>query len=281
MKNSTGKASGYDYAVRAVVYLATAVTLFVFLFIIWHVVSNGVPHLKPSLFAWKYTTENVSMTPAIINTLIIIAIALTIAIVLGVGAAIYLVEYARPGNRLVSLVRVTTETLAGIPSIVYGLFGMLFFVTALQWGYSVLAGAMTVAIMILPTIMRSTEEALMAVPMSLREASYGLGAAKLRTVFLIVLPTAMQGILAGVILGIGRIIGETAALLYTAGSTFRIPTSLFNSGRTLAIHMYLLANEGLHKDEAYATAVVLLVVVILINLLSNFLAGKLRKEYNQ
>ena len=281
MKNSTGKASGYDYAVRAVVYLATAVTLFVFLFIIWHVVSNGVPHLNPSLFAWKYTTENVSMTPAIINTLIIIAIALTIAIVLGVGAAIYLVEYARPGNRLVSLVRVTTETLAGIPSIVYGLFGMLFFVTALQWGYSVLAGAMTVAIMILPTIMRSTEEALMAVPMSLREASYGLGAAKLRTVFLIVLPTAMQGILAGVILGIGRIIGETAALLYTAGSTFRIPTSLFNSGRTLAIHMYLLANEGLHKDEAYATAVVLLVVVILINLLSNFLAGKLRKEYNQ
>lgn len=281
MKNSTGKASGYDYAVRAVVYLATAVTLFVLLFIIWHVVSNGVPHLKPSLFAWKYTTENVSMTPAIINTLIIIAIALTIAIVLGVGAAIYLVEYARPGNRLVSLVRVTTETLAGIPSIVYGLFGMLFFVTALQWGYSVLAGAMTVAIMILPTIMRSTEEALMAVPMSLREASYGLGAAKLRTVFLIVLPTAMQGILAGVILGIGRIIGETAALLYTAGSTFRIPTSLFNSGRTLAIHMYLLANEGLHKDEAYATAVVLLVVVILINLLSNFLAGKLRKEYNQ
>ena len=281
MKNSTGKASGYDYVVRAVVYLATAITLFVLLFIIWHVVSNGVPHLKPSLFAWKYTTENVSMTPAIINTLIIIAIALTIAIVLGVGAAIYLVEYARPGNRLVSLVRVTTETLAGIPSIVYGLFGMLFFVTALQWGYSVLAGAMTVAIMILPTIMRSTEEALMAVPMSLREASYGLGAAKLRTVFLIVLPTAMQGILAGVILGIGRIIGETAALLYTAGSTFRIPTSLFNSGRTLAIHMYLLANEGLHKDEAYATAVVLLVVVILINLLSNFLAGKLRKEYNQ
>ncbi len=201
--------------------------------------------------------------------------------IFGIGAAIYLVEYAKPGNKLVAIVRITTETLSGIPSIVYGLFGMLFFVTTLNWGYSVLAGAMTVAIMILPTIMRSTEEALMAVPMSLREASYGLGAAKLRTVFRIVLPSAMQGILAGVILGIGRIIGETAALLYTAGSTHRIPSSLFNSARTLAIHMYLLAGEGLHKNEAYATAVVLLIVVILINLLSNFLAGKLRKEYNQ
>lgn len=281
MKNPTGKASGYDLAVRSVIYLATAATLFILLFIIWHVVSNGVPHLKPSLFAWKYTTENVSMTPAIINALIIVGISLSIAIVLGVGAAIYLVEYARPGNKLVALVRVTTETLSGIPSIVYGLFGMLFFVTYLEWGYSVLAGSMTVAIMILPTIMRSTEEALMAVPLTLREASYGLGAAKLRTVFVIVLPTAMQGILAGVILGIGRIVGETAALLYTAGSTFRIPANLFNSGRTLSVHMYLLAGEGLHKNEAYATAVVLLVVVVLINLLSNFLAGKLRKEYNQ
>ncbi len=280
MKNSTGKPSGYDLAIRGIVYAATALTLFVLLFIIFHVVVNGVPHLKPSLFAWTYTTENVSMTPAIINTLIIIVIALSIAIVLGVGAAVYLVEYARPGNKLVGIVRITTETLSGIPSIVYGLFGMLFFVTQLQWGYSVLAGSMTVAIMILPTIMRSTEEALMAVPMSLREASYGLGAAKLRTIFLIVLPTAMQGILAGVILGIGRIVGETAALLYTAGSTFRIPTTLFNSGRTLSVHMYLLAGEGLHKNEAYATAVVLLVVVVLINLLSNFLAGKLRKEYN-
>ena len=281
MRKSSGKASGYDWFIRGIVYLATAITVSVLLFIIWHVVSNGVTHLKPSLFEWKYTTENVSMMPAIINTLIIIAVALTIAMIFGIGAAIYLVEYAKPGNKLVAIVRITTETLSGIPSIVYGLFGMLFFVTTLNWGYSVLAGAMTVAIMILPTIMRSTEEALMAVPMSLREASYGLGAAKLRTVFRIVLPSAMQGILAGVILGIGRIIGETAALLYTAGSTHRIPSSLFNSARTLAIHMYLLAGEGLHKNEAYATAVVLLIVVILINLLSNFLAGKLRKEYNQ
>ncbi len=278
MKN---KASAYDIVIRTLIYGATGITMLVLLFIIWHVLSNGVPYLRPSLFAWEYTTDNVSMMPAIINTLIIMAIALTLAIICGVGAAIYLVEYAKPGNKLVEIVRITAETLSGIPSIVYGLFGMLFFVTALGWKYSVLAGAVTASIMILPTVMRSTEEALLAVPMNLREASYGLGAAKLRTVVLIVLPSAMQGIIAGIILGVGRIIGETAALLYTSGTVTRVANGLFNSGRTLAIHMYMLSNEGFHKNEAYATAVVLLIVVVLINLLSNFLAGKLRKEYNQ
>lgn len=275
------KASAYDIVIRTLIYGATGITMLVLLFIIWHVLSNGVPYLRPSLFAWEYTTDNVSMMPAIINTLIIMAIALTLAIICGVGAAIYLVEYAKPGNKLVEIVRITAETLSGIPSIVYGLFGMLFFVTALGWKYSVLAGAVTASIMILPTVMRSTEEALLAVPMNLREASYGLGAAKLRTVVLIVLPSAMQGIIAGIILGVGRIIGETAALLYTSGTVTRVANGLFNSGRTLAIHMYMLSNEGFHKNEAYATAVVLLIVVVLINLLSNFLAGKLRKEYNQ
>lgn len=278
MKN---KASAYDIVIRTLIYGATGITMLVLLFIIWHVLSNGVPYLRPSLFAWEYTTDNVSMMPAIINTLIIMAIALTLAIICGVGAAIYLVEYAKPGNKLVEIVRITAETLSGIPSIVYGLFGMLFFVTALGWKYSVLAGAVTASIMILPTVMRSTEEALLAVPMNLREASYGLGAAKLRTVVLIVLPSAMQGIIAGIILGVGRIIGETAALLYTSGTVTRVANGLFNSGRTLAIHMYMLSNEGFHKNEAYATAIVLLIVVVLINLLSNFLAGKLRKEYNQ
>ncbi len=278
MKN---KASGYDIFVRACIYLATGITLLALFLIIWHVLSNGVPYLKPSLFAWKYTTENVSMMPSIINTLILIFITLLIAVTCGVGAAIYLVEYAKPGSKLTAIVRITAETLSGIPSIVYGLFGMLFFVTALKWSYSLLAGAVTVAIMILPTIMRSTEEALLAVPMSLREASYGLGAAKLRTIVLIVLPSAMQGILAGVILGIGRIVGETAALIYTSGAVARLAGSVMDSGRTLAIHMYMLANEGFNKNEAYATAVVLLIVVVLINLLSNFLGSKLRKEYNQ
>ena len=234
MKN---KASGYDIFVRACIYLATGITLLALFLIIWHVLSNGVPYLKPSLFAWKYTTENVSMMPSIINTLILIFITLLIAVTCGVGAAIYLVEYAKPGSKLTAIVRITAETLSGIPSIVYGLFGMLFFVTALKWSYSLLAGAVTVAIMILPTIMRSTEEALLAVPMSLREASYGLGAAKLRTIVLIVLPSAMQGILAGVILGIGRIVGETAALIYTSGAVARLAGSVMDSGRTLAIHM--------------------------------------------
>lgn len=275
------KTSGYDLIVRGALYLCTGLTVLILFFILWHVLSNGVPYLTPELFAWDYTTENVSMTHALVNTLIIVVVAMSLAIFFGVGTAIYLVEYAKPGSKIVEMIRLTAETLAGIPSIVYGLFGMLFFVTKLGWSFSMLAGAMTVMIMILPTVMRSTEEALLAVPMSLREASYGLGAAKLRTIFRIVLPSAMQGILAGVILGIGRIVGETAALLYTAGATTRIPTSLFQSGRTLAIHMYMLSTEGFHKDQAYATAVVLLIFVVVMNLLSNLIAGKFRKEYNQ
>lgn len=272
------KRKPYDRVVRAVTYLATAMTVIILAFILFHVLSNGIPHLKPSLFAWKYTSENVSMMPAIINTVILIAIAMFIAIIFGVGAAIYLVEYAKPGSRFVAAVRLTTETLAGVPSIVFGLFGTLFFVTALGWQYSVLAGAVTAAIMVLPTVMRSTEEALIAVPQTLREASYGLGAAKLRTVFVIILPSAMKGIIAGVILSIGRIVGETAALIYTAGTVMRIPKTLFNPARTLAVHMYTLSNESLHKNEAYATAVVLLVLVIIINRLSNWFGQRLHKE---
>jgi len=170
---------------------------------------------------------------------------------------------------------VTAETLAGIPSIVYGLFGMLFFVIWMGWGMSVLAGACTLSIMILPLIMRTTEESLKAVPDSYREGSFGLGAGKLRTVFRIVLPSASPGILAGIILAIGRVVGETAALLYTAGSIARIPGSPMASGRTLAIHMYALSSEGLYTGQAYATAVVLLVVVIGINAMSAYMAKKI------
>lgn len=192
--------------------------------------------------------------------------------------AIFLVEYAKRGNRFVNVIRLTTETLQGIPSIVYGLFGMLFFVTTCHWGFSILAGAFTLAIMILPLIMRSTEEALKAVPDSYREGSFGLGAGKLRTVFRIVLPSAIPGILAGVILAIGRIVGETAALIYTAGTVAKVPGSLLGSGRTLAVHMYNLASEGLYMDQAYATAVILLVLVVLINTLSGVVAKKLTKS---
>ena len=217
------------------------------------------------------------MVPAMITTVEITLLALLIAVPFGLFTAIYLNEYAKRGNKLVNVIRITTETLSGIPSIVYGLFGMLFFVTYLHWGYSLLAGAMTLAIMILPLIMRTAEEALMAVPDSFREGSFGLGAGRLRTVFRIVLPSAMPGILSGVILGIGRIVGETAALIFTAGTMAQIP-GLLQSGRTLAIHMYVLSGEGLHMNEAYATAVVLLVVVLLMNSLSALVAKKLTKK---
>ena len=215
--------------------------------------------------------------PALINTVIMTFLSLIIAIPFGIFSAIFLVEYAKKGNKFVGIIRLTTETLQGIPSIVYGLFGMLFFVTALGWGYSILAGAFTMSIMILPLIMRTTEEALKAVPDTYREGSFGLGAGKLRTIFRIVLPAAVPGIMAGVILAIGRIMGETAALMYTAGTVPDIATSPMSSGRTLAVHMYNLSSEGLYMDQAYATAVILLVVVVAMNALSAFAARKLTK----
>lgn len=204
-------------------------------------------------------------------------LSLLIAVPFGIFSAIFLVEYAGKGNKFIEVIRLTTETLSGIPSIVYGLFGMLFFVNTLKWGFSVLAGAFTLSIMILPLIMRQTEEALKAVPDSYREGSFGLGAGKLRTVFRIVLPSAVPGILAGVILAIGRIVGETAALIYTAGTVAQVPKNVLGSGRTLAIHMYMLSSEGLYMNQAYATAVILLVLVVVINTLSGVVAKKLTK----
>lgn len=263
------------------VILAAVITFSVLLFLIAYILIKGVPHLKPSLFAWEYTSDNVSMMPAIINTLIMTLVSLVIAVPFGIFSAIYLVEYAKRGNKFVKVIRLTTETLSGIPSIVYGLFGFLFFVTYLKWGNSILAGAFTLAIMILPLIMRTTEEALKSVPDSYREGSFGLGAGKLRTVFSVVLPTAIPGILAGVILAVGRIVGETAALIYTSGTVAQIPrglSGLMGSGRTLAVHMYNLSSEGLHVDESYATAVVLLILVVAINSLSGFVAKKLAKS---
>ncbi len=255
---------------------AACMTLAVLIFIIAYILINGVPNLSWSLFQWNYNSENSSMMPAIINTVIMTVLALVIAVPFGIGAAVYLVEYAKRGNKLVSIVRVTAETLTGIPSIVYGLFGMLFFVTQLKWRLSMLAGAFTLAIMILPVIMRTTEEALMAVPDSYREGSFGLGAGKFRTVFKIILPSAMPGILSGVILAIGRIVGETAALMYTAGTVPAVQ-GLMSSGRTLAVHMYVLSSEGLYMGPAYATAVILLVVVLVMNLVSSLIAKRLTK----
>ena len=261
--------------IAAITWIAAALTIGILAFIIFFILLKGVPHIKPSLFSLKYNSENVSLLPAMISTVMMTVLSLIIAVPLGVFTAIYLVEYAKRGNKAVSLVQMTTETLSGIPSIVYGLFGLLFFVTFLGWGFSMLAGAFTLAIMILPLIMRSSEVALKSVPDTYREGAFGLGAGKLRTVFKIILPTAMPGILAGIILAIGRIVGETAALIYTAGTVAQIPSSPMQSARTLSVHMYALSSEGLHTNEGYATAVVLLLVVVFINTLSAKIAKRI------
>lgn len=270
--------SKLSFVLAVLVLLSAVFTVGVLGYLILYILMKGIPNLRPELFSLNYTSENVSMVPAIVNTLLITVLALLIAVPLGVFSAIYMVEYAKKGNRLVKVVSVTTETLAGIPSIVYGLFGMLFFVTYLQWRYSILAGAFTLSIMILPSIMRTTQEALLSVPDSYREGSFGLGAGKLRTVFVVILPSAVPGILAGIILAIGRIVGETAALIFTAGTIPDIAKNLFASGRTLAVHMYVLSGEALHTEQAYATAVVLLVIVILLNALSTFIAKKFTRS---
>ena len=259
---------------RAAVYAGAAFSVGVLVLIVGYILIKGIPHLSPELFAWEYNSRNVSMTPAIINTLLMTLLSLLVCVPLGIGAAIWLTEYAPRGSRLVKLVRMTAETLSGIPSIIYGLFGSLFFVEAMGMGLSLLSGALTLSIMVLPTIMRTTEEALLAVPDSYREGSFGLGAGRLRTTFKVVLPSAVPGILSGVILAIGRIVGETAALIYTAGTVPKAPDSLLDSTRTLAVHMYTISTEGLYIDQSYATAVVLLVMVLLINSLSALIARK-------
>jgi len=267
----------FDVFLSVITYGAAILAVSVLAFLIGYVVIKGVPNLKLSLFSLKYTSENVSVVPAIITTVEMTLLSLMIAVPLGVFTAIYLVEYASRKNKIVGIVRVTAETLSGIPSIVYGLFGMLFFVSTLGWGFSLIAGAFTLSIMILPLIMRTTEEALKSVPDSYREGAFGLGAGRLRTVFRIVLPAAIPGILSGIILAIGRIVGETAALIYTAGTVAQTPSSLTDSARTLSVHMYALSSEGLHTGEAYATALILLVMVIGINALAGYLAKKLAK----
>ncbi|NMA66518.1 MAG: phosphate ABC transporter permease PstA [Clostridiaceae bacterium] len=274
------KKSPLSLVLFILVILSTILTIGILLFLIGYIMFKGIPNIRPELFEWEYTTLNVSLMPALINTVIMTFISLLISAPVGIFSAIYLVEYAKRGNKLVNAIRITAETLSGIPSIVYGLFGLLFFVTTLGWGMSLLAGAFTLSIMILPLIMRTSEEALKAVPDSYREGSFGLGAGKLRTVFKIVLPSAIPGILAGVILGIGRIVGETAALIYTAGTVAEIPSGndfLFDSTRTLSVHMYALTSEGLYVNQSYATAVVLFLIVILINWFSAYIARKFTK----
>jgi phosphate transport system permease protein len=257
------------------VWSAAGLSFSLLLYIIGFILSHGIPYIKPSLFSLTYNSVNVSLLPALVSTLIITVLSLLIAAPLGIFAAVWLAEYAPRGSRAVVFIRVTVETLAGIPSIVYGLFGLLFFVTFFGWGFSVLSGAFTLSIMILPLLLRSAEEALRAVPDLWREGALGLGAGRLRMVFCIVLPAAAPGLLAGVILAAGRVVGETAALIYTAGTVAQIPQTPLASARTLSVHMYALSSEGLHMGEGYATAAVLLLVVILINTMAAWLARRL------
>jgi phosphate transport system permease protein len=262
---------------RVLVVGFAALTFAILLLIMGYILIRGIPHLSRSLWSPVYTTTNVSLLPALINTVLITALSLVIAVPLGIATAIYLAEYAKSGSPLIRMVRAAAQTLAGFPSIVYGLFGLLFFVTSLGWGYSLLSGAFTLAIMILPLIIRTSEEALHSVPQAYREGSFALGAGKLSTIFAILLPSAGPGILAGVILGIGRILGETAALIYTAGTVPQIPRNFLSSGRTLAVHLYALSSEGLYTNEANATAVVLLALTAGMNWISAVLARRVTR----
>lgn len=265
------------HIIRGLVYLASLFTFGVFFLIIGFILFQGIPSLSPSLFEMTYTSENVSLMPAIMTTVILVFASLLIAVPLGVFAGFYLVEYAKPGSKVVYWIRLAADTLSGIPSIVFGLFGMLFFVIFLGFEYSLLSGILTSVIMVLPVVIRATEEGLLSVSDSVRQASFALGAGKLRTIFKIVLPSAMPGILSGVILSIGRIVGETAALMYTLGTATNMPTSLMTSGRSLALHMYVLSSEGMHVKEAYATGVILIFVVLVINAISSQLTKTLNK----
>ena len=259
-------------------YGFAGLTLIALLFIILHVLIGGLPYLTPQLFEARFTTDNVSMFPAIISTIFMVVLTLIVAVPLGIFTSIYLVEYVKKGSRFVTLIRSAAEMLAGIPSVVYGLFGMLLFVEFFGFGWSLIAGALTLSVMILPVVIRTTEEALKSVSDGFREGGFALGAGKLRVVFKIVLPSAVPGILAGVILAIGRIVGETAALIFTAGTVPQIPDSLTSSARTLSVHMWALSTEAHNTNEAYATAVILLLIVLGINtasaVVARFITGR-------
>lgn len=235
--------------------------------VIAYILLNGIPNISPSLFEFKYSSQNVSIIPALVTTFLSIVITLIVTLPIGIFTAIYLSQYAK-NKFIIKSVRFATEILSSIPSIVYGLFGYLFFVDALHLGYSLIAGCLTVSIMILPTIIRTTEEAILNVNPLQAHASLALGATKIQTIFKIIIPEAINGILGGIFLSTGRIVGESAALIYTMGTVAKTPSSIFDSARTMAVHMYVLSTEGFHVKEAYATAVLLLVFVILLNFVS-------------
>lgn len=260
------KADRQNRIMVGLLWAATLFTVAILAFIIVYILSRGLP-----VIGWAFLTripEQMGraggILPSIVGTLVLTSFAVLIAAPVGVGTAIYLTEYTREGW-LPKLVRFGTESLAGIPSIIFGLFGFLFFVIYLDMGWSILAGSLTLASMILPTIVRTSEEAIKSVPVPYREVSFSLGASRWQTVTSAVLPTALPGIVTGIVLAIGRSVGETAAVIFTAGSSLRLPHSLFDPVRTLPVHFYTLAREGISMSNAYGTAAVLIVTVLAIN----------------
>ncbi len=256
----------------AVLGAATLLTLTILIFIVFFVLEKGIPVLGwHFLFGYPQDMGKAGgIFPTIVATLILPILAIAVALPLGIGTAVYLTEYTRE-TRTTRVIRFGTDCLAGIPSIIFGLFGFIFFVTMLKMGWSLLSGGLTLAFMILPTIIRTSEEAIKAVPNTYREVSFSLGATRWRTIVRVVLPNALPGILTGVMLGIGRSIGETAAVIFTAGSSLRMPASVFDSARTMSVHFYILAREGISSENAYGTAAVLILSVLLVNAVAYWL----------
>ncbi|AWI34713.1 phosphate ABC transporter permease PstA [Helicobacter apodemus] len=273
MKTKIDKLS---FCLSLVAKFSLLTTLGIFGILIGFIFYKGILHFSPSLFEWEYNSQNISMLPALINTLNMVAFSIFLTTPIGVFGAIFLNEYNSKKNKLLYVIKIASDTLLGIPSIVYGLFGYLAFVIYFGFKISFLSGVLTLSLMILPLILRNSQEALKSVPIELREASLALGAGKLRTIFIVILPASIPMILAGILLSIGRVVGESAALLYTSGGVAKI-AGLTDSGRTLSVHMYIISSEGQYINEAYTTAMVLIVIVLVINLLANYIAKRLTK----
>ncbi len=261
---------------KALLWGAALLTLAVLIFILIYILQRGLPVLSPGflLGSPEQMGREGGIFPTIVGTVFLTAVAIAIATPLGIGTAVFLTEYTREG-RATRLIRFGTESLSGVPSIIFGLFGFAFFVIFLGLGWSILSGGLTLAAMVLPTIIRTAEEAIRAVPPSYRQVSFALGASRWQTVTRVVLPSALPGIITGVILAIGRSVGETAAVILTAGSSLRVPTSLFSPARTMSVHFYILAREGISLEMAYGTGALLIISVLLVNLAANWLMNRL------
>ena len=260
---------------RVVIWSAAILVMAVLGFVIAHVLVKGLPAIS-----WEFLTQIPrdmgragGIASPIVGTLLVTLVAVVIAIPFGIGTAFYLAEYTREGV-VTRVIRFSAESLAGIPSIVYGLFGFIFFVIMLKLNWSILSGGLTLAFMILPTIIRTSEEAIRAVPQTYREASFSLGGTQWQTISRAVFPSALRGIVNGVILSVGRCIAETAAVILTAGFTLRMPNSLFAPTRTMAVHFYVLATEGISMRGAYGTAALLVILIFLINVVANALVNR-------